>query len=76
MGIWRNYDGRLNYWILINDHKAYQRTGIDPKRVSVVGYGEYRPKADNKTKEGRLENRRVDILILNSEYNDTEQTTQ
>lgn len=51
-------------------------SGIDPKRVSVVGYGEYRPKADNKTKEGRLENRRVDILILNSEYNDTEQTTQ
>lgn len=51
-------------------------SGIDPKCVSVVGYGEYRPKADNQTKEGRLENRRVDILILNSEYNDTEQTTQ
>lgn len=51
-------------------------SGIDPKRVSVVGYGEYRPKADNKTTEGRLENRRVDILILNSEYNDTEQTAQ
>ncbi len=51
-------------------------SGIDPKRVSVVGYGEYRPKADNKTKEGRLENRRVDILILNSEFNDTEQTAQ
>lgn len=51
-------------------------SGIDPKRVSVVGYGEYRPKADNKTKEGRLENRRVDILILNSEYNDTEKTAQ
>ncbi len=51
-------------------------SGIYPKRVSVVGYGEYRPKADNKTKEGRLENRRVDILILNSEFNDTEQTAQ
>lgn len=51
-------------------------SGIDPKRVSVVGYGEYRPKADNKTKEGRLENRRVDILILNSKFNDTEQTAQ
>jgi chemotaxis protein MotB len=51
-------------------------SGIDPNRVSVVGYGEYRPKADNKTKEGRLENRRVDILILNSEFNDTEQTVQ
>ena len=71
MGIWRNYDGRLNYWILINDHKDYQRTGIDPERISVVGYGECRPKADNKTEEGR-----VDSLILTSEYNDTEQTAQ
>ncbi|MGB7460319.1 MAG: hypothetical protein WA887_05520 [Carnobacterium jeotgali] len=56
---------------MINDHKAYQRTGIDPKRISVVGYGECRPKADNKTEEGR-----VDSLILTSEYNDTEQTAQ
>lgn len=51
-------------------------SGINPSRVSVVGYGEYRPKADNKTKEGRFENRRVDILILNSEFNDVEQLPQ
>lgn len=50
--------------------------GINPNRVSVIGYGEYRPKSDNNTKEGRLENRRVDILILNSEFNDAEQTAQ
>lgn len=56
--------------IIIND------SGISPNRVSVIGYGEYRPKADNKTNEGRLENRRVDILILNSEFNTAEQVAQ
>lgn len=56
--------------IIIND------AGIQPNRVSVIGYGEYRPKADNKTEEGRNENRRVDILILNSEFNNAEQVAQ
>jgi chemotaxis protein MotB len=37
---------------------------LKPTQVSASGYGEYRPKADNKTAEGRAKNRRVEVLIL------------
>jgi len=38
--------------------------GLDPERLSAVGYGEYRPIASNDTPEGRARNRRVDIVLL------------
>ncbi|MBI5191927.1 MAG: OmpA family protein [Nitrospirae bacterium] len=38
--------------------------GIDPKRLTAIGYGEYRPLADNDTEENRVKNRRVDIVVL------------
>jgi len=40
------------------------RKGIDPKRISIAGYGELKPIASNDTPEGRARNRRVEILIL------------
>ena len=41
--------------------------GLDPGRLSAVGYGEFRPIASNETPEGRARNRRVDIVLLNDE---------
>lgn len=38
--------------------------GIDPKRLTAIGYGEYRPLTDNDTEENRIKNRRVDIVVL------------
>jgi chemotaxis protein MotB len=37
---------------------------FDPEMLSVAGYAEHRPIASNATAEGRLVNRRVDIVIM------------
>jgi chemotaxis protein MotB len=37
--------------------------GMLPTRVSIAGYGEYRPIADNTTDDGRKQNRRVDLVV-------------
>jgi chemotaxis protein MotB len=38
--------------------------GIDPDKVSIVGYSEYRPIAPNDSPAKRAKNRRVDLVIL------------
>jgi chemotaxis protein MotB len=48
-------------------HFLTEKAGIDPRRVGAVGYGEYRPIADNSTPEGRAKNRRIAITILPDE---------
>ncbi len=45
-------------------HYLVNNQGISPERLSAIGYGEYRPVASNETKDGRLQNRRVEIVIL------------
>jgi chemotaxis protein MotB len=43
--------------ILTNDYK------IAPTRMTASGKGEYFPKADNETPEGRAKNRRTEIIL-------------
>ena len=42
----------------------FTRYGVDPRRLSSIGYAEFRPISDNTTTEGRLRNRRVKVVIL------------
>ncbi len=42
----------------------FTRNGVDPKHMSAIGYGQYRPVADNNTAQGRRRNRRVVVVIL------------
>jgi flagellar motor protein MotB len=38
--------------------------GVSPERISVIGYGDTRPIASNKTVEGRAKNRRVEVKLI------------
>jgi chemotaxis protein MotB len=44
-----------------------EKGGVDPRQLGVVGYGEFRPLADNSTAEGRARNRRIAITVLSEE---------
>ena len=48
-------------------HFLTEQANVDPRRVGAVGYGEFRPIADNSTVEGRAKNRRIAITILPDE---------
>ena len=45
-----------------------EQVGIPPKKLICRGYGKYYPIADNTTREGREQNRRVDMIILGTGY--------
>lgn len=49
-------------------HFLAEQAGVDPRRLGAVGYGEFRPVADNSTPEGRAKNRRIAITILPDEW--------
>lgn len=48
--------------------------GVDPKRISSAGYGEYSPKATNVTESGREKNRRVELHFYGSKPENEEKT--
>lgn len=48
-------------------HYLIDECGMEPQKMSSIGYGEYRPVDTNDTKAGRAVNRRVEIIILPKE---------
>jgi chemotaxis protein MotB len=46
--------------------QEFVKEGINPTRLSAIGYGEFHPSGDNNIEEGRFKNRRV-ILVLMSQ---------
>jgi chemotaxis protein MotB len=42
--------------------------GVNPTRLSAVGYGEFHPIGDNMTEEGRFNNRRVTLVLMSQAF--------
>jgi outer membrane protein OmpA-like peptidoglycan-associated protein len=38
--------------------------GFPLHRMNIISYGEYKPVADNSNREGRAQNRRVTLVVL------------
>lgn len=58
-----------NYQLGLDRAEAVQRYlnqehGIPLHRMNVISYGESEPAADNSTREGRAQNRRVNLVVL------------
>jgi len=48
----------------INVTRYLQQQGLDPAILSAAAFAEYKPVADNGTKEGRAKNRRIEITLV------------
>ena len=48
----------------INVARYLQQQGLDPAVLSAAAFAEYKPVADNGTKEGRAKNRRIEITLV------------
>lgn len=65
--------GSLQYNTVLSEGRAKAvvnwlvEHGIDPSRLEYKGYAFTQPIADNKTKEGRAQNRRVEFKVLDVE---------
>lgn len=53
-------------------HEFMDAGKIAPQRLSATAYSEYRPRKPNDSEQNRAQNRRVDIVVLNSKYIDIE----
>lgn len=44
------------------------KEGINPTRLSAIGYGEFHPIGDNNIDEGRFKNRRVTLVLMSQAF--------
>ena len=47
--------------------RLFAENGVDPNRMGIIGWGEFRPAADNASEEGRNRNRRVLVVVLSDQ---------
>jgi len=47
--------------------RLFSDKGISPERLGIIGWGQFRPAADNATVEGRNRNRRVLVVVLSDQ---------
>jgi len=68
-----NSNSNVSDWMLSGERAAVvamffeDEKGIDPKKMLLLGYGKNLPIATNDTEEGRMENRRVELVIIGAE---------
>jgi len=60
------YNQRLSEERAINVRQYLIRKGISPDRLEAIGHGNTKPIADNKTPEGRAQNRRVEFEVISN----------
>lgn len=46
----------------------FVKEGINPPRLSAIGYGEFHPIGDNKIEAGRFKNRRVVLVLMSQAF--------
>ncbi|MCL2485109.1 MAG: OmpA family protein [Endomicrobia bacterium] len=67
-----DWKGSIAYNQILSENRAksvrdfFIKEGIAPERLKIVGFGKLRPIASNETDEGRDQNRRVEIVVLNA----------
>ncbi|MDB5453217.1 MAG: OmpA/MotB domain protein [Caulobacteraceae bacterium] len=59
-----NYNDRLGEERAEAVRRYLAKNGVALNRMSTISYGEEQPVADNKTREGRAQNRRVVVVVL------------
>ncbi len=45
-------------------HYLVEECGISPTKIYLAGFGQYQPVADNKSKNGKAKNRRVEFVLI------------